>query len=185
MCATDARLATNRTTSAHTTRLRRERVSSVGCGSMDQFVKPSAGDRFAKLLVLSHRPAEAKVFTIDLKDFTMVRQSIQQGRCPAFALEDLAPVAERQVAGQQKTATFVHIAQRWLFLSLPGFAAFVAVGAFDPFFVLRQLDDLVQDCVEFFLVWIANLSVVSQFDDGLTGDLRELGLVKVRSHKTH
>ena len=41
----------------------------------------------------------------------MVRQAVQQGRCHAFALKDLAPVAERQVAGQQQTAAFVAICE--------------------------------------------------------------------------
>ena len=40
-----------------------------------------------------------------------MRQSIQQGRCHAFALEDLAPVAERKVARQQQTAAFVAISE--------------------------------------------------------------------------
>ncbi len=41
----------------------------------------------------------------------MVRQAVQQGRCHAFALEDLTPVAERQVAGQQQAAAFVAVGE--------------------------------------------------------------------------
>lgn len=63
----------------------------------------------ARLLLLFHRLAEAKAFTIHLKDFTMMRQPIQQGRRHAFALEDLAPIAEGKIARQQKTAAFVAI----------------------------------------------------------------------------
>ena len=40
-----------------------------------------------------------------------MRQAVQQGRCHAFALEDLAPVAERKIARQQKTAAFVAIGE--------------------------------------------------------------------------
>ena len=36
-------------------------------------------------------------------------QSIQQGRGHTFALEDLAPLAERQVAGEQETGPFIPI----------------------------------------------------------------------------
>ena len=66
---------------------------------------------FARLLLFLHRLTEAKAFTIHLEDFTMMRQAIQQGRRHAFALEDLAPVAERKVAGQQKAAAFVTIGE--------------------------------------------------------------------------
>jgi hypothetical protein len=41
----------------------------------------------------------------------MVSQSVQQGRCHAFALKDLPPVAERQVAGQQQTTAFIAIGE--------------------------------------------------------------------------
>gem|GEM_PF-3275534 len=66
---------------------------------------------FARLLLFFHRLAEAKAFTIHLEDFTMMRQAIQQGRRHAFALENLAPIAERKIAGQQKTAAFVAIGE--------------------------------------------------------------------------
>ena len=41
----------------------------------------------------------------------MVRQAVQEGRCHAFALEDLTPVAERQIAGQQQAAAFIAIGE--------------------------------------------------------------------------
>ena len=41
----------------------------------------------------------------------MVRQAVQQSGRHAFALEDLAQVAERQVAGQQQTAAFIAICE--------------------------------------------------------------------------
>lgn len=59
------------------------------------------------LLSLFHRLAEAITFAIHLEDAAMVRQSIEQGGGHAFPLKDLAPFAERQVAGQQQAAAFV------------------------------------------------------------------------------
>jgi len=38
-----------------------------------------------------------------------MRQPVQQGRRHAFALEDPAPLAERQVAGQQQAGPFIPI----------------------------------------------------------------------------
>lgn len=40
---------------------------------------------------------------------TVMRQPVQQGRCHTFALEDLAPLAERQVAGEQQAGSFIPI----------------------------------------------------------------------------
>ena len=65
----------------------------------------------ASLPVLFHRLTEAKAFTIHLKDFTVVRQAIQQGGRHAFALKDLPPVAERQIARQQQAAAFVAVGE--------------------------------------------------------------------------
>lgn len=39
----------------------------------------------------------------------MVRQAIQQSGCHAFALKDLPPVAERQIARQQQAPSFVAV----------------------------------------------------------------------------
>ena len=64
---------------------------------------------FASLLVLFHRLTEAKAFTIHLKDFTVVSQAVQQSGRHAFALKDLTPVAERQIARQQQAAAFVAV----------------------------------------------------------------------------
>ena len=41
----------------------------------------------------------------------MVREPVQQGRRHAFALEDLVPVAEREVAGDQQAAAFVAVGE--------------------------------------------------------------------------
>lgn len=41
----------------------------------------------------------------------MVRQAVQQRCGHAFALEDLPPIAERQVAGQQQAAAFIAIGE--------------------------------------------------------------------------
>lgn len=46
-----------------------------------------------------------------LKDFAIVRQAVQQSRCHAFALEDLAEVAERQVVGQRQAAVFITLCE--------------------------------------------------------------------------
>lgn len=67
--------------------------------------------RLASLLVLFHRLTEAKAFTIHLKDFAVVRKAVQQSGCHAFALKDLPPVAERQIARQQQAAAFVAIGE--------------------------------------------------------------------------
>lgn len=48
----------------------------------------------ARLLLFFHRLFEAEAFTIHLEDVAMVSESIQQSGGHAFALEDLAPVAE-------------------------------------------------------------------------------------------
>lgn len=75
---------------------------------------PKLGSRsglFARLLLLFHRLFEAKAFAIHLEDVAMVRESIQQGCRHAFALEDLAPFTEGQVAGDQQAAAFVAIGE--------------------------------------------------------------------------
>ncbi len=66
---------------------------------------------FASLPVLFHRLTEAEAFTIHLKDFAVVCQAVQQCCGHAFALKDLAPVAERQIACQQQAATFVAVGE--------------------------------------------------------------------------
>ncbi|MFT5324336.1 MAG: hypothetical protein ACI8P0_002197 [Planctomycetaceae bacterium] len=65
----------------------------------------------ARLLLFFHRLFEAEAFTIHLEDVAMVGESIQQGRRHAFALEDLAPVAKREVAGDQQAAAFVAVGE--------------------------------------------------------------------------
>ncbi len=71
----------------------------------------------AGLLLLFHRLFEAEAFAVHFKDLRMVSESIQQSGRHAFALEDLAPVAEGEVAGDQQAATFVtfgeHLKQKF------------------------------------------------------------------------
>ena len=66
---------------------------------------------FAWLLLFFHRLFEAEAFAIHLEDVAMVGESIQQSGGHAFALEDLIPVAEGQVAGDQQAAAFVTIGE--------------------------------------------------------------------------
>ena len=56
-----------------------------------------------------HRLAEAVTFAVHLKNVAAVRQTVQQRRRHAFALEHLAPVAEGQVARDQQTLAFIAI----------------------------------------------------------------------------
>jgi len=58
-------------------------------------------------LLLFHRLFEAEAFTVHFKDFRMMSQPVQERSRHAFALEDLTPVAEGEVACDEKTATFV------------------------------------------------------------------------------
>jgi len=60
-------------------------------------------------LALLHRLADAAALAGELEDLAVVRPSIQHGRRHAFALEDLAPLAERQVAGQQQAGSLVPV----------------------------------------------------------------------------
>lgn len=69
----------------------------------------SCSGLFARLPLFFHRLFEAEAFAIHLEDMAMVGESIQQGCGHAFALEDLIPVAEGQVAGNQQAAAFVSI----------------------------------------------------------------------------
>ena len=65
----------------------------------------------ARLLLFFHRLFEAEAFAIHLEDMAMVGESIQQSRSHAFALEDMIPIAERQVAGDQQAAAFIAIGE--------------------------------------------------------------------------
>ncbi len=79
---------------------------------------------FVGLLVLFHRLFEAEAFAVHFKDLGMVSQAVQQGGRHAFALEDLTPVAEREVARDQQTAAFVtfseHLKQQFRARSTEG-----------------------------------------------------------------
>ena len=58
-----------------------------------------------------HRLAKAVTFAVHLENVTSVRQPVQKCGRHAFALEDLAPVAERQVAGDQQALAFVSVGE--------------------------------------------------------------------------
>ena len=76
----------------------------------------SSSGLLAGRLLLFHRLAEAIAFTIHLEDGTVlnqvaVGQAVQScGRHP-LAVEDLAPVAEGQIAGDQQAAAFVAVGE--------------------------------------------------------------------------
>ena len=72
--------------------------------------RSSSSFRFAIPFTL-HRLSKAIAFTIHLEDLAMVSQSVQQCGRHAFALEDLAPVAEREVAGDQQALAFVAVGE--------------------------------------------------------------------------
>jgi hypothetical protein len=57
------------------------------------------------------RFAEAEALAIHLEDVAAVREAIQERRGHALALEDLAPFAERKVAGDQNAAAFVAVGE--------------------------------------------------------------------------
>jgi len=67
---------------------------------------------FGRLVVFGfHRLPEAITFAIHLEDVATVGQAVQEcGRHP-FALEDLAPFAERQVAGDQEAPPLVAVGE--------------------------------------------------------------------------
>src|SRR5690242_6615817 len=56
-----------------------------------------------------HRLPEAVTFAIHLEDVATVRQPVEQGRRHPLPLEHLAPLAERQVAGQQQALPLIAI----------------------------------------------------------------------------
>ena len=64
---------------------------------------------FLWLFVLLDRFAEAVALAVHLEDVAVMGQAIQQSGRHAFALEDLPPFAERQVAGDQQAGPFVPV----------------------------------------------------------------------------
>jgi len=71
---------------------------------------PSRGS-FLGRLTLFDRLAEAVALAVHFEDVTVMGQAIQQSRRHAFALEDLAPFTEGQVAGDQQTGPFVSVGE--------------------------------------------------------------------------
>jgi len=55
------------------------------------------------------RLAEPVALAVHLEDVAVMGQAVEQGRRHALALEDLAPLAERQIAGDQQAGPFIPI----------------------------------------------------------------------------
>ena len=56
-----------------------------------------------------HRLPESITFAVHLENVALVREPVEQRRGHAFALEDLTPFAERQVARDQQTSPLVAV----------------------------------------------------------------------------
>src|SRR5262249_59602620 len=86
-----------------------EKIPGVwGQSPQDSALPPSAVTSLACLpLPGLHRLPEAVAFPIHLQDVTPVCQSVHQRRCHPLPLEDLPPLAERQVARHQQTPPLV------------------------------------------------------------------------------
>src|ERR1019366_7956846 len=65
---------------------------------------------FSTLLRL-HRLPEAVALAIHLENLRMVGQTVQKRRGHSLALEDLVPLAERQVARHQDAAALVAVSE--------------------------------------------------------------------------
>src|SRR5258708_28119548 len=65
---------------------------------------------FAALLGL-HRLAEAVALAIHLENLAVVSETVQERRGHPLALEDLIPLAERQVARHQEAAALVAVGE--------------------------------------------------------------------------
>src|SRR5436305_5739522 len=62
-------------------------------------------------LLRLHRLAEAVALAIHLENLRVVGQAVQERRSHPLALEDLAPLAERQVARHQDAAPLVAVGE--------------------------------------------------------------------------
>src|SRR4051812_12307497 len=62
-------------------------------------------------LLRLHRLAEAVALAVHLQDLAVMRQAVQKRRRHPFPLEDLTPLAERQIARHQHAATLVAVAE--------------------------------------------------------------------------
>src|SRR3954463_16600847 len=62
-------------------------------------------------LLRLHRLAEAVALAVHLENLRVVGQAVEEGRRHPLALEDLTPLAERQVARHQDAAPLVAVAE--------------------------------------------------------------------------
>ena len=80
-------------------------------------IPPRALQKFYRLICLPSFPwllaglAEAVALAVHLEDVAAVGEAVQQGRRHPLALEDLAPFAEGQVAGDQDAAALVAVGE--------------------------------------------------------------------------
>src|SRR3954451_21927183 len=70
----------------------------------------SVSIRFPALLRL-HRLAESVALAIHLEDVAVMAEAVEQRRRHPLPLEDLAPLAERQVRRHQQAATLVPVGE--------------------------------------------------------------------------
>lgn len=62
-------------------------------------------------LLRFHRLAKAIALAVHLENVATVREPVQQRPGHALSLEDLAPIAERQVTGDQQAGSLVAVAK--------------------------------------------------------------------------
>ena len=62
-------------------------------------------------LLRFHRLAKPIALTIHLENVAVVGQTVQQRRGHPFPLEDLVPLAERQIAGHQDAAAIIAVGE--------------------------------------------------------------------------
>ena len=58
-----------------------------------------------------HRLAKAVAFSIHLENVAAVREPVEQRSSHALSLEDLAPIAEWQITGDQQAGSLVAVAK--------------------------------------------------------------------------
>lgn len=92
----------------------RRRVGVPGVGESRVMLawRRLRGDRLALPgLLRFHRLAEAVAFAVHLKQVATVGEAVEQGGRHAFALEDLVPLAEREIAGDEQAGPFLAIGE--------------------------------------------------------------------------
>ncbi len=89
---------------------RRRRIWTHLRHTIHPYTTPSKGSLLCWFVLLD-RLAEPVALGVHLEDVAVMCQPVQQGLRHAFTLEDLAPFAERQVAGDQQTGAFIPIGE--------------------------------------------------------------------------